>query len=386
MKCVAESTLRAFVDHELPRSENERVVEHLKSCSKCEQAIAAMANDTGLVKSWMSALSGPQDRDEVDSQLAYAHFEAIAADRKPERSRRLPMWLKIPQLSAVSAVIALILLLSLTPMRSWAQHFLQMLRVQKVAVIPVDSALLAQGRDRGLSQLISDSVVVTLKPGDPVPVPNAAAAAVKVGFPVETLATLGSPQEIAVQDEGAFHMTVDTDKIRAVLEEAGRSDIQVPDSVNGATIAVHVHKGVRIEYGSCSDKNNGVKDSAENACVSFRQVPSPIVSVPPGLNMPALAEAALQLAGLSAADASNFAHTVDWSSTLVIPVPQDRASYRTVPVDGVNGTLIEMRAGGRGVSGGATLVWMKNGIMRSIMSEGSGGSARILAAVADLGS
>src|SRR2546427_5170947 len=49
---------------------------------------------------------------------------------------------------------------------------------------------------------------------------------------------------------------------------------------------------------------------------------SPTVSVPPDLNMSDIAEAALELAGMSPAEARSFCQTVDWSSTLVVPIPR----------------------------------------------------------------
>ena len=116
--------------------------------------------------------------------------------------------------------------------------------------------------------------------------------------------------------------------------------------------------------------------------MAFVQVPSPTVSIPPTLNIAAIAEAGLQLAGLSAAEAHSFTQTVDWSSTLVIPVPQNGSSYRSVPVDGANGTLIELAPKGN-FSGHYSLIWVKNGIIYSL--EGRGTSAQALAAAASLG-
>jgi hypothetical protein len=196
---------------------------------------------------------------------------------------------------------------------------------------------------------------------------------------VETLDSLGAPAQILVEDQGAFYMTLDADRIRAVLQEAGRSEIQIPSSINGSTIAVQVSKGVSLSYGNCK----GAAARYDQTCVHFLQIPSPVVSVPPGLNIRALAEAGLQLAGLSAAEASNFAETVDWSSTLVIPVPQNKAAYRTVPVDGVNATLIEFTPEGP-FAEHYDLLWLKNGVIHSV--SGLGSSARALAAAANLGS
>ena len=141
--------------------------------------------------------------------------------------------------------------------------------------------------------------------------------------------------------------------------------------MDGSTVAVHAPKLVRMTYGDCSGN-----------CIVFAQTPSPTVSVPPSLNIAALAEAGLQLAGMSAAEAHQFCQTVDWSSTLVIPVPQNGSSYRTVSVDGVDGTLIEESAHGNR-PGGYALIWVKNSIVYSL--GGKGQPDKALAAAASLG-
>jgi hypothetical protein len=106
------------------------------------------------------------------------------------------------------------------------------------------------------------------------------------------------------------------------------------------------------------------------------QAPSPTVSVPPNLNISQVAEAALELAGMSASEAHSFCQTVDWSSTLVVPVPGNVSSYQTVNVDGVTGTLISLRSDHNRYS----LLWVKNGIIYSLNGHGDPNQALNLAA------
>jgi len=116
---------------------------------------------------------------------------------------------------------------------------------------------------------------------------------------------------------------------------------------------------------------------ADTNCTYFVQAGSPMVSVPPSLNMPEIAEAALELAGMSSSEAHTFCQTVDWSSTLVIPVPRSSSSYETVTVDGVEGTLItETLSQGNRYS----LLWVKNGVVQSLAGRGSPADALALAA------
>lgn len=293
-----------------------------------------------------------------DSAAAFQHYVSKHGLPDSNGSARRPLWI------GVAAACAMLALFSFAPARGWGQHILSMLRVQKVAVVPVDLEAISaagNGHDKLLAQMISDRVVVTMKPGDPTPVDSAASASSSAGFSVKTLDGLGTPSRILVRDESAFHVQLDRERILAVLEAAGRSDITVPADVDGAEIAVHIPKAVDMVYGECTTSNR-------QGCIHFTQVPSPAISIPPSLNMAGLAEAALEVTGMSASEAQAFCQTVDWSSTLVIPVPRNGSSTQTVPVDGVNGTLVQT-SGRRG--GEYALIWVKNREIFAITGSGS---------------
>ena len=383
MSCPTEGTLRTHIDGELSAHEANAVEQHLRSCETCRNRLASMTARGEETRQRLQALLPESAGLATDAALAYARYRQQHGDESedpaPGKGYILPIW-KRPIWGGAAAACALVMLLSFAPGRTWAQKFLAMLRVQKLAVVPVDFSALnsgsgATGNGKLIAQLISDNVVVTMDPGKPAVVSNLEAAREMAGFNLRTLDSLGSPQQIFVSGEGAFHMTLDRDRIQAVLDQAGRSDIQIPASVDGSTVAVHAPKLVRLLYGACAEK---AAVSSGN-CIEFAQVPSPTVSVPPSLNISALAEAGLQLAGMSAVEAHAFCQTVDWSSTLVIPVPQNGSSYRTVPVDGVNGTLIEAAPHGNFV-GTYALIWVKNGVVYSLGGKGQADKALSVAA------
>lgn len=382
MNCPMDGTLRAHVDQELNDTETESLDEHLGSCAGCRARLAAIRNQADDVHKSLGALKEEGDRISVDPNLAYDRFrQQFSRSLEAKRSwmhrllgkRTRSVW------GGLAAASAIALLIAFTPTGTWAQKILQMLRIQKVAVVPVDLAVIEDANNnhsagKMLAQMISDDVVVTIKPSEPQPVANADAASQMAGFHVRTLSELGPPQTVLVQGEAAFHMTLDRDRMQDVLDQVGRSDIQIPASVDRSTVAVHIPKVVRVVYGNC-------QNDAKDTCISLFQVPSPMVSVPPTLNIPALAEAGLQVAGMNAAEAHAFCQTVDWSSTLVVPFPRNGSSSRTVLVDGVNGTLIETAPHGR-FRGEYALLWIKNGIVYSV--NGIGSPERALAAVESL--
>ena len=398
MSCLTDDLLRTHMDEELGTAESEGVDRHLRSCTDCRARWTALVAQARQVRSRLDVLAPEQEAAAVDPVFAYSRYRQRYGERVQGRAewfnRAIATW-KRPLLSGLAVACAIVLLLSFAPGRSWAQRILSMLRVQKVAVVPVDlSALTAEngidGREKLIAQFISDNVVVTMNPGKPSVAPDAGAASEMAGFRVRTLDELGAPQRVFVSDEGAFHMTLDRDRMQALLDQAGRSDIQIPPAVDGSTVAVHIPKLVRSVYGNCPGKNtqpasatsgSPASDLPSGNCINFVQVPSPIVSVPPSLDLATLAQAGLQVAGMSAAEAQAFCRTVDWSSTLVIPIPERDSSYRQIAVDGVNGTLIEDAPRGN-FAGLYTLIWVKNGIVYSL--GGNGNANRALAAVQSL--
>ena len=74
---------------------------------------------------------------------------------------------------------------------------------------------------------------------------------------------------------------------------------------------------------------------------------------------------------MSPEEAAEFTNTVDWTSTLVVPIPRNAASHQQVSVDGVTGTLIE-RSGEDGDDAPQfALFWVKDGIIYTIGGLGS---------------
>jgi hypothetical protein len=91
------------------------------------------------------------------------------------------------------------------------------------------------------------------------------------------------------------------------------------------------------------------------------------------VNLTKIAEIGLQLAGMSEQEAESICQTIDWTSTLVIPLPRNLSTYEEVTVDdGSKGVLIhsEFRGNQR-----YALVWVKNGIIYSISGPGDGSEA-----------
>lgn len=390
MNCLADGILRARIDGELSGEESREVDRHLESCSVCQQRAEALTHNAKHVTVELAALA-PRSAEELSgARLALLRFQAERRPVVPHPSifsRLFPARLR-PAWAAAAALAVLVACFSIAPARSWAQRLLAMLRVQKIAVVPIDLQAFAGSQGAGpsgkmIGQLISDNIVVTMHSDQPQSAPDAAQASQLAGFPVRLLGSRSDAPQIAVMGEQGFQMTLNRDRLRAILDEFGRTDLQLPSSIDGALLAVHIPKAVSAVYGKCpkhgEDSSTTPPKVADLAgCVMLGQVPSPTISVPPELNIQELATLALQAAGMSAQDAEAYAKTVDWTSTLVVPIPTDAGSYETTNVDGAQATLITLRGWRRGMPG-YSLLWVKNGIIYSLTGFGSADQAVPLA-------
>jgi hypothetical protein len=406
MNCMdmENGILRARLDDELAGVELARINEHLATCADCRARFEKLGGEASRTADLLTTLATAANDAGLSPAVAYARFRSqfTAADQQPTRwvTRFFaPRWRPAWGLATAVAVVAMVA--GVNPVRIWAQRVLAMLRVQKIAVVAIDpSTLMNHGEADSrpyklINQFLADSVVVTMDPGKPDVVSNVPQATQLAGYPIRGIGNLGAPQSIRVSGETAFQMTFNRDRIETLLDEVGRSDIRIPESANGALIAVHIPRIVVSEYGDCPVRHHQIFKAESEAedmmerkleplgsakstnCVLLVQAPSPTVSVPPDLKMSEIAEAALEFAGMTSAEAHSFCQTVDWSSTLVVPIPSNSSSYETVGVDGVEGTLITqtLPQGNR-----YSLLWIKSGMIHSLSGQGNSSDALTLAA------
>ncbi|MHB8753758.1 MAG: DUF4367 domain-containing protein [Candidatus Acidiferrales bacterium] len=289
---------------------------------------------------------------------------------------------------AIVVVVVVVAWVSFPPTRRLTQRFFGSLRMQKVQAVNVNlSNFVGPNANSTLQQMvstmISDKVTVTVNEKAQT-APNAAAASKLAGFQVQLPAKRTDTPELDVAGTHAFDLTVDRARLQAILKEAGRSDLSLPPSIDGAVVDVTIPRRVRARYGTCPGRPSATANVATptpssmqyNNCVILTEGPSPEVKVPSGLDIQQLAEIGLELAGMTPAQAQQFLHTVNWKSTLGISIPRFMRSYEAVKVNGVEGTLLDM-AGRRGPT--YTLIWAKNGTVYSLTGFGNSGEAVSLA-------
>jgi len=377
MTHLPEATLRAYLDHALTDAEHAETAAHLTECAVCEQALATLTARAQRVNVRLAALSPMASEAPTPTPTAYARLlSRRSASRKDLftmfttlfSKRARPLWV------GLSLVLTLIIAFSFAPVRVWGSEFLGLFRVKRISVLPVDITRLGELNDdstlaRRISEMFSDSVTIHREPTPPQTVANAAEAAQVTGFAVRLWKDAPTAPVLTTQSGTAFEIVVNRDRAQAILNEAGRSDLQLPATLAGATIAVDIPAGVSAAYGDCpradapeGDAERRIPWSRLRSCVILAQIPSPTVNTPPDVNVQELAEMGLQFMGMTAEEAHSLAQTVDWTSTLVVPLPQNAMEYKEVTVDGVKGYLF-YRDPDDGVPARCTLLWVKDGII-----------------------
>lgn len=282
------------------------------------------------------------------------------------------------------AMLAMAIVLAIPSTRAMAGELLNLFRVQQVAVLPIDTAGLEaltgnEALGNQLSELMSSSTTVNKEPAEPVTVADAAEASAVAGFAVRLPAEM-TPARIQVSDPAGFTLTIDHAKTQAFINEAGHSDLVLPATIDGTDISVSIPAAVNVTFGTCPNPEDaeGFEGDYERLskeyadCLVFGQIPSPIVSAPAGVDVAVLAQLALELSGMSAEEATALSATVDWTSTLVVPMPRDAGTYADMSVDGVTGSLIQSDSE---FAPQYVLLWVKNGIVYFVSGSGDDASS-----------
>jgi hypothetical protein len=384
---LTEGQLRAYLDQALASQEQAAAGRHLQACSTCAQRLEQMAERGRQVSEHLSRLAPSTPLPPLPAAAARARLQ-----RRISEKENTPMFNKLfarsyrPAWFIVAVVAVLALALAFQPVRAIANSFLGLFRVQQVSVVPVNPGDMPQqlGRSSQFEALISKDVQFE-ENGKSQEVASAADASQQAGFNVRLPSEEPAPTKINVEPGGKAVLKVDRQHVNAVLDEIGRQDLRLPAGLDGATVTLEVPTAVTAMYGDCQFDTEAARkggydpDSQETPrlpnCTTLIQMPSPTIQAPPGIDLAQIGEIYLQVMGMSAEDARHFAANVDWTTTLVVPVPRYGTSYEDVSVDGVTGTLIQRSVGS---TAQYMLVWVKDGILYALTGPGEGPQAQAL--------
>ncbi len=374
--------LRAYLDGEANGDRASALVEHVEMCAECQAELRVLSGNAASVRAGLECLPQAATAGVAPAWSAMRLRLEQPAASVPARRNPWRAW----SLAAGGAVaIAAVMAFTVAPVRGWAENLLSIFRMEHIAVVELNpDAVNALENDQLMSHMISADVTQTEPPQKPQPVADAATASKLAGFKIHLIAG-ETPALLLFRTPISAQMKLDRDRLQSILDEAGRSDVQIPRSADGAVIAMRVPAGIIAVYGNCGDASERLQGKQPRAsaiqhedasCVRLNEVPSPTVTAPQQLDTAEIVRAALQFAGLSATEAANFTQTIDWTSTFVMPILRGQLSYEKVSVGGNDGVLLRPK---NQQAAQFTLHWVDSGILYSLMGTGDNTTALNLA-------
>ncbi len=370
MHHLTPGQLRAQLDGQL----DSVSLAHLTGCAECRAQLADVETRAARVNSHLAALAPhPRETSMARAMLSQLNSreekEGMNMLKKMFTRRMRPLWV------GASLITTLVIAFSFAPVRAWAAGFLGLFRVQRIAVLEIDPANLERYSslsDFGprIESFFAETANVT-GGGEPQVVDSPKAAAQAAGYAIRLPAALGQPSQLMVQPGVNIALQVDLARAHAILDELGRSDLRLPQTLDGETVTFDIPTSVTALYncpegGRYADRRN-YQEALD--CVAFAQLPSPTIQAPDDLDVAQLGRTMLEFTGMSHEQALKFSQSVDWTTTLVVPVPTtDWLTYSDVTVDGVIGTLISEAF--EGAPSRYILIWVKDGTLYSLTGQG----------------
>jgi hypothetical protein len=390
---IAEGQLKAYLDYELSASERAQIGEHLANCPGCQGKLEVLSAQAEQVAQSMEALAPLPVKETPSTSGAQARLQ-----EQISKKEKMSMFQKIfaRQYRLAWAGLGLVLVLGVAmafpPVQAIANSFLGLFRVQQITFVQVNATDLPQqlGSSQVFENLLSKDAQFE-SVGEMQTVSDAAQASSLAGIPIRLPAQIQNAPDLIVQPGEHATLKIDLPAVKALLEGIGQGNIDLPSNLNGATVTVDLPRAVSAEYGNCAASPETGREPGSDPdmpgtplqtnCTTLIQLASPTISAPPGLDLNQLGEAYLQLLGMSSQEAAKFSQSVDWTTTLVVPMPSSRGiSYESVNVDGASGTMIQQDFNtGGGSHTFTTLLWVKNGIVYFLHTPGDSSAALTIA-------
>lgn len=357
-----DGALMAYRDHELGAEDRSLTQMHLAGCEVCQSRLAVLTAQAEQVGGLLRRLD-PTPLDAPHAGRALAALRPYSNDRSTQTmldriraSKRLQR-----ALIGVASLVVVIGLFSLAPVRALAAEFLGLFRVEHFVTIPVTAERIEQ-----LSQVMEQSmgfgeVVTAGEQGTQVASLDDAAA--QVGFAPLVPDGYGDPFSVMVNPTQTADFTPDVAMIREVFAAMDLDPMLIPDNIDGKEFTFTFPAGVMAMY-----------NVAPETTFSVVQMPSPTVDGPEDVDLQQLGVALLQLLGMSPEEAERLSASIDWTSTAVLPIPQNAASAREVEVRGTPALAIEASDegdpdDGNHLEGGGGVLWQQDGYIFAVGSD-----------------
>ena len=351
---------------------------HLKSCADCRREVRTIEQHAGYANNALGRLE--PEHDNVNAPAALAAWR-MRQQSTSERGFHLMSILNrrgIRYASGIAAVFALLMVLTISPMASFAGDFLDRFRVEKFAAITIEMDDFEDFQANMLLRLVmadSDALedsamnladyTTTFNEDDPMA--NArefeSEADARAAFG-DFLTTDDVPDDYAgtpvyyVSDAGSVSVTVNTAEAQGIIDELNLPIFALPDASTQPemVISMEVPQALIQHFEGPTEEDH----------IIIAQLESPTLVTPDGLDMDALREDLLALPGLPPDFVAQLRSIEDWESTLVIPVPPG-ASSDDVTINGEPGLLISSDDGK-----GSVALWADDGLLFIVGGTESG--------------
>jgi hypothetical protein len=349
MKCCDEGLLRSYLDAELSPADRAALEAHLHDCASCRtqlDELRARAARVGALLRPAPETDTAHALAQMRSRIANADesdiipvFEDTRRSKSMEPVHRLWASPRRGLLAGIAAIVAVLSLLALPPVRAAADQLLQIFRVQNVVFVPVNPERMEQLQQLDIDAetlFIAEPEVVN-NPAPPRTVASVDEANAAVGFAVQQPVTLPSAPvstTIQVTDRSTMQFQVNVESARQVLTAMGVNDVTLPDSLGAEPIVADVAPAVHTIY------------SGDTYELMLFQGRSPDITLPDGVDLRQLGKAALRLLGTAPEQAEAMSQQIDWSTTLLFPIPTDVRAMQQVTINGANGLLVSGRSDG----------------------------------------
>jgi hypothetical protein len=162
-----------------------------------------------------------------------------------------------------------------------------------------------------------------------------------------------------------MRFTPDVEALRSVFATLDVDPDLLPESIDGQPFDFTLPPSVMMAF--------DVEESDEPIDFMLMQVPSPTTDGPSDVDMQALGQAMLQVLGMSPEEAARLSESIDWTTTLVLPITPDISSVQEISVDGTTGLMFDsgwMEGDGENDwSRSMSLLWQKNGMVTLVVSH-----------------
>lgn len=270
-------------------------------------------------------------------------------------------------LIAVAVVAVLAVMLAFPPVRAAARDLLGVFRMERIVVLPVTTGQIQnlENVERQLGrEFFPGSHEVLAEPGEPQYVDSTAAADDAVGYAVRTPAVLPPADEVIVRGEMSMRFVPDAALMQEVFRAASLDPALVPESIDGQPFDLTMHSSV-VQLWNSTDE-----------ALMVMQMPGPTAEFPDAVNEAEVANAMLQLLGYSPEEAAALSTSIDWTTTLVLPLPVDEVEFEEITVAGEQGFLLTGKSPSDHELPYGAVVWQQDGVVYVVSGQPEG--ARLL--------